>query len=629
MILHSTHEADLDLPGLPTAACHGHIVPALATQPLLSVGQLCDARCDVTFTADTVTISHNNAVVMQGQQTPSSKLWELNIRPTPTAHANAAVGSASPADLIAFAHAALFSPVLSTLAEALHHGHIPEFAGLTLDALQKYPPQSEAMIKGHLDQTHMNQRSTKLPSKTASSSPPHNTDAFPPALEHGDHTHFCYAAMIAPAGQTHMDLTGKFVAPSSAGNNYILIVYDYDSNGILAVPLPNWHAESILQAYQVAHAQLCATGLRPKLQRLDNKASQALQEFLTSEDMDYQLVPPHVHRRNAAERAICTFKNHFIAGLCTTDKNFPIHLWDCLIPQAEITLNLLRGSQINSHLSAWAQLHGPFGFNRTPIAPPGTRVIIHEKPNTRRTWAPHGIDGWYLGPTLNSYHCYTMWANDTKAQRITDTLVWLPSKIPMPTTSSIDYILLGMTDIIHALQHPLPNSPLAPLNDSQTKALQLLMLILHGTTNPNQPPVAPASPLRVTCPTKKPANTSSVTPPPTATPAASLRVVDLDAHPDDVTIPTNNCTTSRHQPPPVITATAPTPPRMRHQRRPRRSKRLTALHACQHLSLDSVPHAALHGNAFNPNTGELAEYKELSNSSDGSLWQHANATEIH
>jgi hypothetical protein len=53
------------------------------------------------------------------------------------------------------------------------------------------------------------------------------------------------------------------------------------------------------------------------------------------------------------------------------------------------------------------------------------------------------------------------------------------------------------------------------------------------------------------------------------------------------------------------------------------------LHACQHLSLDSVPHAALHGNAFNPNTGELAEYKELSNSSDGSLWQHANATEIH
>jgi len=151
MILHSTHEADLDLPGLPAAARHGHVVLALATQPLLSMGQLCNARCNVVFTADTVTISHNNGIIMQGKRTPSSKLWELSIRPTPTAHANTAVGSASTADLIAFAHAALFSPSLSTLAEALHRGHLPKFAGLTLDALQKYPPQSEAMIKGHLD----------------------------------------------------------------------------------------------------------------------------------------------------------------------------------------------------------------------------------------------------------------------------------------------------------------------------------------------------------------------------------------------------------------------------------------------------------------------------------------------
>jgi len=28
-------------------------------------------------------------------------------------------------------------------------------------------------------------------------------------------------------------------------------------------------------------------------------------------------------------------------------------------------------------------------------------------------------------------------------------------------------------------------------------------------------------------------------------------------------------------------------------------------------------HTALHGNVFNPNTGELAEYKELSTSSNG------------
>jgi hypothetical protein len=52
-----------------------------------------------------------------------------------------------------------------------------------------------------------------------------------------------------------------------------------------------------------------------KLQTLDNKASAALKSFFTTNDVEYQLVPPHCHRRNDAERAIHTFKEHFVAGL--------------------------------------------------------------------------------------------------------------------------------------------------------------------------------------------------------------------------------------------------------------------------------------------------------------------------
>jgi len=134
-VLQSTHEADLDLLGLLLVACHGHVVPQLATQPLLSIRQLCDAGCDVAFTADRVTIKHNDAVILQGHHTAITKLWELDIQPTAmlTTHkANAAMDSATPAELVAFAHAALFSPALSTLAKALRRGHLPEFAGLTL-----------------------------------------------------------------------------------------------------------------------------------------------------------------------------------------------------------------------------------------------------------------------------------------------------------------------------------------------------------------------------------------------------------------------------------------------------------------------------------------------------------------
>ena len=93
------------------------------------------------------------------------------------------------------------------------------------------------------------------------------------------------------------------------------------------------HATAILNAYKIIHAKLCAAGLRPKLQRLDNKCSAVLKSYVQEQDIDFQLVPPGVHRRNAVERAIRTFKNHFIAGLCSVGKDFPLHLWDQLFPQ--------------------------------------------------------------------------------------------------------------------------------------------------------------------------------------------------------------------------------------------------------------------------------------------------------
>jgi hypothetical protein len=39
------------------------------------------------------------------------------------------------------------------------------------------------------------------------------------------------------------------------------------------------------------------------------------------------------------------------------------------------------------------------------MAPPGTRIIAHETPNRRRTWAPHGQDGWYISPASEHSGC--------------------------------------------------------------------------------------------------------------------------------------------------------------------------------------------------------------------------------
>ena len=101
---------------------------------------------------------------------------------------------------------------------------------------------------------------------------------------------------------------------------------------------------------------------------------------MTKADEKFQLVPPHRHRTNHAEKAIGTFKEHLMASICSYDPSLPMHLWYHNIPQATITLNLIRSSRINPCVSAEAQLNGPFDFNATPLAPPGTKILIYETP---------------------------------------------------------------------------------------------------------------------------------------------------------------------------------------------------------------------------------------------------------
>ena len=59
--------------------------------------------------------------------------------------------------------------------------------------------------------------------------------------------------------------------------------------------MPNRKQESIKNAYEKVLRLLQRRGLRPKLHRLDNEASQLLKDFMTDEDVDYQLTPAGLH----------------------------------------------------------------------------------------------------------------------------------------------------------------------------------------------------------------------------------------------------------------------------------------------------------------------------------------------
>jgi hypothetical protein len=95
--------------------------------------------------------------------------------------------------------------------------------------------------------------------------------------------------------------------------------------------------------------------------------------------MLYELVPPGCHRRNAMEEAIRKFKVHFLSILAGVVLDFPMKLWDKLLPQAKITINLLHQSNTTPTVSAYAHLNGPFNYSKMPLAPMGCQVQVHEK----------------------------------------------------------------------------------------------------------------------------------------------------------------------------------------------------------------------------------------------------------
>jgi hypothetical protein len=121
----------------------------------------------------------------------------------------------------------------------------------------------------------------------------------------------------------YTDQTGRFLTKSSRGHQYIMVLFEINSNAILVETMKNRTTGEMIQAYQVLMDCLCSVGVTPKMHILNNKCSAEFKERIKLNNMQYQLVPPHDHRRNIAEEAIQVFKAHFISILCGADKAFP------------------------------------------------------------------------------------------------------------------------------------------------------------------------------------------------------------------------------------------------------------------------------------------------------------------
>ena len=115
--------------------------------------------------------------------------------------------------------------------------------------------------------------------------------------------------------------------------------------------------------------------------------------------------PTHVHIGNIAERAIRTFKGHFLSILAGVDPDIPKYMWDNLLAQTELTIKLLRQATLNPRMSAWEYYNGAFDYSATPLGLLGCKIMIHNTSNTRKYWDQRGREGFSVGPALQHYRC--------------------------------------------------------------------------------------------------------------------------------------------------------------------------------------------------------------------------------
>jgi hypothetical protein len=125
-------------------------------------------------------------------------------------------------------------------------------------------------------------------------------------------------------------------------------------------------------------------------------------------------------------------------------------------------------------------LDGQYDYNIVPIAPPGTIIIVYDTPSHRRNCAPHGQDGWYIGPALEHYRCYILYITKTHSDRIVETVELFPTEVTLSFVSTTYLATEAVKKLTHALLHPKSAGPFTQVGIEQTLALKCMVAIFRG-----------------------------------------------------------------------------------------------------------------------------------------------------
>ena len=227
-----------------------------------------------------------------------------------------------------------------TLEKAINNEQLRGFPCMNVKDIRRYLAPSPATAKGRMKKPKAGIRSTcNKKSENVNEEAEYTEDMHPTdgnttseGVVENKNNMFCFAAIAdKEKGTVYTDATGALPVMSLNGKQYYMVLYDYDNNYINAIPVSDLKDETIVATVKDFFEEMEEHGHQPRLNISDNQAAASLKKYLKTKECKWQFVEPHNHRVNAAERAIQTWKNHFLSGLASLPAEFPIAHWCQLI----------------------------------------------------------------------------------------------------------------------------------------------------------------------------------------------------------------------------------------------------------------------------------------------------------
>ena len=451
------------------------MVPALKHNSLISGSKFADANYYTILTPtevliydgnDGIQISVSKEAILRGWRDITTGMWRVPLQPNvvPTKSEFVLLPSSteeaianvyelpSTEQIIRYLHACAGYPTKSTWIKAIRGGNYASWPFITVDNVNKHFPESNETNQGHMKGIKQGIRSTKQRKQPTVITTDAGEQVTVPLTKHHD-----IFVTIDEAKETmYTDQTGAFPVQSHKGNRYVMILCEIDNGIIISEPMRRRTSGEMVRAYQSLMKRLQSAGIKPKKHVLDNEISSEFKEVIKQNGIQYELVPKGQHRRNIAERGIQTWKSHTIGVLSGLPPTFPLSLWDELLPQIDMQVNLLRFSNVAPKVCAWTVLNGPHDFNRHPLAPLGVAIQMLEHTDKRKSWGVKSKPGFYIGTSLDHYRYYLGWNTETKAIRGSETVVFKHKYITNPTITPGDAIVSAARDLTKALKGNIP-----------------------------------------------------------------------------------------------------------------------------------------------------------------------------